>query len=64
MREPVLGSRTLRTSRVRAATVGPMTPDLTTNDLGVLAAFGSAAESVGLICASNCGEGRGLGRDR
>ena len=47
---PVLGSRTLRTSLVKAVTEPPTVPLLTTKDLGVLDAFGSAAASLGLTC--------------
>lgn len=46
-REPVLGSNTLRTSLVNAATEVPTVPDLTTNDLGVLGRLGST-DSAGL----------------
>ena len=49
--ELVFGSRTLRMSRVRAETECPTVPDLTTNDLGVLGALGSAEASVGLTCS-------------
>lgn len=47
---PVLGSSTLLTSLVNAATVPPTVPLLTTNDLGTLGALGSTEESVGLTC--------------
>ena len=47
---PVLGSRTLRTSRTRDATEEPTVPDLITIDLGTLAAVGSFAASAGLTC--------------
>lgn len=52
MRVPVFGSRTLRMSRTRPDTLPPTTPDLTTKDLGTLAAFGSltsAAETWVLV---------------
>lgn len=40
-REPVFGSKTLRTSLVRAATEVPTVPDFTTKDLGVFGVLGS-----------------------
>jgi hypothetical protein len=59
---PVLGSRTFLTSFVRAVTLPPTVPLLTTKDLGTLGALGSAAASVGLtLCGSAVSSGLGEG---